>query len=110
MSQVAVDRQDASRRVALLRSLRSLLGLPGRLAAKGAPVGADRPQNAELPGARKLIGRRPVHQRATWPGEPPTCSLCQRRLLAGERAAAYRLGEQDVLACPLCALEPDRQT
>ncbi len=109
MSQVSVDTQDASRRAALLRHLCSFLGLPGHLAAKGAPVGADQSLCAILAGTRNLIGQRRVHQRATWPGEPPTCTLCQRRLLASERAAVYRLGEQDALACPLCALGPDRQ-
>lgn len=34
-----------------------------------------------------------------------TCDVCRRRLLQGERAALYARGEEQVTACPLCAIE-----
>jgi len=40
-----------------------------------------------------------------WPGEPPACSVCGRRLLAGERAVSYQHPDGVIDACPLCAIE-----
>lgn len=38
-------------------------------------------------------------------GGPPTCDLCGRRLLLGERLGRLRDGEHVVVACPVCAAE-----
>ena len=104
---VTIQTQSAPRHTALLRPLGSFLRLLRRLVVRSAPAGKDQSLCTTLPCARGLVGQPPV---ATWPGEPPTCSLCQRRLLAGERAVVGRLDEQDVLACPLCAVALDRHS
>jgi len=50
--------------------------------------------------------RRPAPRRADAdPWEPVTCDVCRRRLLQGERATLYARGEEQVAACPLCAIE-----
>jgi hypothetical protein len=51
------------------------------------------------------VARPPAQRERTWPGEPPTCDMCHRRLLQGERTAFYAHGEVLLLACPLCAVE-----
>jgi hypothetical protein len=52
----------------------------------------------------EVTARTEARQKAAWQGEPPRCDACRRRLLAGERALTYHLGERDVSVCPLCAV------
>lgn len=62
---------------------------------RGTPPCASRP-----PVRRPAPGRGGA---GSW--EPMTCDVCRRRLLRGERAALYARGEEQVVACPLCAIE-----
>lgn len=59
-----------------------------------------------LPDASGPPTRRPAPGRGDAnPWEPVACDVCHRRLLQGERAALYTQGEEQVAACPLCAIE-----
>ncbi len=56
---------------------------------------------------QRALARRAARGTApAWSEQSDTCDLCARHLMAGERAAVYRCGDELALVCPLCALEP----
>ena len=80
----------------------------GRPARKGSQRFLDlfRPDRHPDLNTRWAKPRHPLRP-PTWLGEPSTCGLCGRRLLAGERLQSYEHPDGVIDACPLCAIELD---
>ncbi len=100
-----------SRGVALSRLVNSVQRLPGQVTTMAASWRAAAPGRGDVswdslhPSLGGLAPRRPARQKAAWPGEPPSCGLCHRRLLLRREGCHLQTDRTRRVGLPAVCLE-----